>query len=280
MYMPSIRNKEFPLSMISIALTVIVTVASVIFTAKFVGPIPLTINSTVSQKQNLFTSSGESQIDTIPDQAEVSLGISVNKATVADAQDEANQVINSINEKLKKMGIDKEDIKTQNYSIYPEYGTSKRNLLRAVGEDDDFFIEDEPTSERKIIGYNVSANLRVKVTDFDKLNSVIDMAADEGANQVGGIQFSLSQDKEDELKEQARKEAIEDAKNNAKELAKLSGVKLGKVVDVNERTGGSSMMYAKTEMMAMDSQGGRAPTNLEPGSTTYEYSVSLSYETL
>lgn len=228
---------------------------------KFVGPIPLSISSTVAQKQNLFTSTGEAEIETIPDQAEVSLGINVQQATVALAQDEANGVINSISERLKSMGIKKEDIKTQNYSIYPDYNYND--------------------GDRKISGYRVTANLAVKLTDFEKLNAVIDMATAEGANQVGGINFSLSKEREDELKKQAREEAIEDAKNSAEELARLSGVKLGKVVDVSESRSGSYPvpMYAKAEVMMMDAAGGEA-TSVEPGSATYSYSVTLSYETL
>lgn len=260
MFIPSIQNKEFVIKLLSIALTAGVTVATIIFTAKFVGPIPLTINSTVSQKQNLFTSVGKSEIETVPNQAEVTLGINVAKLTVILAQDEANQVINSVSEKLRAMGIKKEDIKTQNYSIYLDYS----------------FEGDQRTPS----GYRVTNNLRVKVKDFDNLNAVIDMATEEGINQVGGIQFSLSKDKEAELKKQARKEAIEDAKDSAQELAKLSGVRLGRVVDASESGVGGPIMYAKSEMMAMDSQGGRAPTNLEPGNTTYEYNVVLSYETL
>jgi len=228
---------------------------------KFVGPVPLSISSTVAQKQNLFMSTGEAELETIPDEASVSLGISVEQPTVALAQDEANRVINSISERLKSMGINKEDIKTQNYSIYPDYNYENGN--------------------RDINGYRVTANLAVKLTDFEKLNAVIDMATAEGANQVGGINFSLSKEKEAELKKQAREDAIADAKDSAQELARLSGVKLGKVVDVSEyRNGGGPIPFlARSEMALMDS-GVAEPTSVEPGSTTYSYTVTLSYETL
>jgi uncharacterized protein len=256
------QNKPFLIRLLSIVILTGVGAFTLLMVFKFVGPVPLSISSTVSQKQNLFTSTGEAELETIPDEASVSLGINVEKPTVALAQDEANRVINSISERLKAMGIDKEDIKTQNYSIYPDYNYND--------------------GDRKISGYRVTANLAVKLTDFDKLNAVIDMATAEGANQVGGINFSLSKEKEDELKKKARVEAIEDAKNSAEELARLSGVKLGKVVDVNESQGGRypQPYFSGAKLMAMDAVAESAPTNIEPGGATYSYSVTLSYETL
>jgi uncharacterized protein YggE len=254
-------NKSFLSRLISIVVLTGAGAFTLLMVFKFVGPVPLSISSTVSQKQNLFTSSGTAELETIPDEASVSLGINVKQSSVAQAQDEANRVINSISDRLKSMGIDKEDIKTQNYSINPDY--------------------DYNNGDRKITGYRVTANLRVKLTDFNKLNTVIDMATSEGANQVGGVNFSVSTEKQKELKKEARKEAIDDAKESAEELARLSGVRLGKVVDVNESRGGSPRpYYGGAEMMMMDSVAKAAPTSIEPGSATYSYSVTLSYETL
>jgi uncharacterized protein YggE len=256
------QTKTFLIRLLSIVILTGVGAITLLAVFRVVGPIPLSVSSTVTQKMNLFTSTGTAEIETIPDQAEVSLGINVNQPTVAFAQDEANRVTNAISERLKSMGVEDGDIQTQNYSIYPEYNYENDN--------------------RNIIGYRVTANLRVKVTDFDKLNAIIDMATAEGANQVGGVNFSLSKEKEDELKNQAREEAIADAKESAQELSRLSGVKLGKVVDVQESQGGGYPMpyYAKSEMMMMDAAGGGNETSVEPGSATYTYNVTLSYETL
>lgn len=240
-------------------------VVTLVTVMRFFGPLPLSINSTVSQKASLFISEGKSEIEVVPDEARVSLGINIQRNTVGPAQEEANRVINAITERLSELGIDKEDVKTSNYSIYPNYDYTNGN--------------------NRIIGYNINSNLEITVSDFDKLNSVIDLATAEGANQVGGVQFALSNEKEDELKKQARQEAIKDAQESAQELARLSGIKLGKVVDVSEsRLDGWSVspMYRATEvMMNKDAYGagGEQLTSIEPGSTTYSYLVSLSYET-
>lgn len=253
-------NKTFLLNLLSVIILAGAGMASTVLVSRLLGPLPLSINSTVSQKQNLFTSTGESEIVTVPDQVGVTLGVNVNSPTVGSAQADANNVINSISENLKELGIKSEDIKTQNYSIYPDY--------------------DYNSGTQRIRGYIVNANLLVKLTDFNQLNTVIDMATAQGANQVGGINFSLSKEKEAELKKQARKEAIADAKESAEELARLGGVRLGKVVDVYESQGSMpAPKYARElSVMSADAMGGE--TAIEPGSATYNYTVTLSYETL
>lgn len=239
----------------------IITVGAGIWITKFTGPVPISVTQTLTEKQGTFNAMGDAEISAVPDQAEISLGIDIQQSTVAAAQDEANQVINDITSALKKMGVDEEDIQTQSYQVYPDY--------------------DYSTEKSRIIGYRVSTRILVKLTDFEQLNQVIDTATSLGANQVGGVNFSLSENKQEELRKQARQEAIAEAKDNAQELAKLAGVKLGKVVNVIESEGGNTPqpLYARAEMAAMD-EGGMKPTQLEPGTETYTYSVTLNYETL
>jgi len=245
-----------------IALGLTFSVLGVVAISRVVGPLPLSVTSTVTQKQSTFDVTGESKITTVPDKAVVSLGISVNESTVKAAQDKANTIINNINAELGKLSIDKKDIKTDNYSLYPNY--------------------DYSNGAQRITGYNVNANLSVSITDFAKLNQAVDAATNVGANQVGGITFTLSDDKRKEVENEARKEAIENAKAKAQELSGLAGMKLGKIVNVYE-TPQYDGIYAK-DMMAAAPQalgsGGGAPTNIEPGSTTFNFTVTLSYETL
>lgn len=255
--------KSFLFKLIAVVVLTGAGAVTLVTVMRFTGPLPLSINSTISQKETLFVSQGQSELEVVPDEARVSLGISVQMATVAPAQERANQVINSITARLAELGIEKEDIKTSNYSIYPNY--------------------DYSAGTNRIIGYNISSNLEVTISDFEKLNSVIDIATSEGANQVGGVQFTLSKEKEAELKKEARQEAIKDAQESAQELARLSGIRLGRVVDVVESRNDLwpvMPMYRGAElMMAKDAGGAIEQTSIEPGSTTYTYSVSLSYET-
>lgn len=244
------------------AATVFIGIATLILTTKLVGPIPLTLSQTVAEKQSTFDVQGESEISVIPDNAEITLGIDIRSASIASAQDQANQTINSIREGLAALGIEKKDIKTENYSVYPDY--------------------DYQNPSRRILGYTVNTSIRVSVKDFEKLNMIIDNATAAGANQVGGIQFTLSPEKEKEVKKQARQEAITMAKENAQELSTLAGMKLGKIVNVAETPQQEFFPYmARGGSLAEVNQGMEADaTKIEPGSTQYTYRVTLSYETL
>lgn len=239
--------------------TVVVATLSIVITARFAGPLPISVNQTVAQQEQPFMASGSAQIEAVPDQAEVSLGIFANGSSVEAVQSEANQIISAITQELRNLGIDSSDIQTSNYSISPSYDFSR--------------------DRQEISGYQVSANLNVSVTDFEVLSQAIDAATRLGANQVGGIQFSLSQELQDELRIQAREEAIQDAKENARELARLAGLELGRVINVSESRANQPdypMPYLARAEAVSDSG---APTPVEPGSTEYSYQVTLSYET-
>jgi uncharacterized protein YggE len=111
---------------------------------------------------------------------------------------------------------------------------------------------------------------------------VIDAATALGANQVGGIQFTLSDEKTKQIKQEARAKAIEDAKQNAMELSRLSGVKLGRVVNVIEgQQYNDPRPYMSMDKAFATAEGaGGEPTNIQPGTTNYTYTVTLEYETL
>lgn len=255
--------KNLPTLFVQAALVATATVLAIVIVSKFVSPIPFSINQTTVQKDKAFVASGKSSVSTQPDKAEINLGISRKESDIKSAQNNANNIINSLTKQLTDLGINKNDIKTQSYSIYPNYDYQKQG--------------------QNIIGYSVDITLNVSLKEdqFEKLSKVVDLATAAGVNQISGIQFTLSEQKEKEVRKQAREEAIADAKANAEELARLSGVKLGKVINVNEAQTGEMPvpMMAKAADIGMGSAGG-SPTNIQPGSTQYAYSVTLSYETL
>lgn len=236
---------------------------------KVLGPLPLSITQTTTNKMSTFDVVGDGEVTTAPDRAQISVGIQSNESTVQKAQDKGNQVITKMKQDLIAMGVDQADIKTINYSLYPSY--------------------DYQGGGQKITGYNLNVNMQVQVKDFTKINQVVDTATADGANQIGGVTFTLSDAKRHEVENQVREQAIKAAKDKADTLSKLSGVRLGKIVNVTESAGSNSARpYPMMAAKALDSSaagygGGVAqgtPTNVEPGSTTFTMSVTLSYETL
>ena len=227
---------------------------------RFVGPIPFSVTQTTTEKKATFDVDGEGKVTAIPDTAEINLGIQVNKPTVEAAQKEANEKINKITDELKKLGIEEKFIKTINYSLYPEY---------------------DYRAGQKIVGYNVNITLKIKVKDFDKINQVIDTATSLGANQIGNLSFTIDDEKLEELKMEARKQAIEKAKKKAKEIANAAGLKLGRIVNISESTPSNS--YYPSPLLRKTDIGGigeEQKTGIQPGESEITVSIILSYETL
>ncbi|MBI3485554.1 SIMPL domain-containing protein [Candidatus Daviesbacteria bacterium] len=225
---------------------------------KLAGPIPFTISSVVTNKSNTFDVSGEGKATVKPDIALISLGVSATAPTAKAAQDQMNLNINKVSDAVKKLGVEAKDIQTQNYNINPIY-------------DNGSFIG----SSQKITGYSADTNLSVKVRNLDTANKVLDAATVAGANQIGGISFEV----EDRAKaeSEARTKAVAQAKQKAAQASQIAGFRLGRVINYSEGFNGGIVRPLGAAKADMASQ---APTQIEPGSSEIDITVTLSYEIL
>ncbi|MBI5123396.1 SIMPL domain-containing protein [Candidatus Roizmanbacteria bacterium] len=230
-----------------------------IFTKVF-GPLPFSVNSVTTTKTNLFTIEGTGEATAVPDTALISLGVNKEAATVEIAQNQVNQIINQITADLKKLGIEDKNIKTINYSVNPNY---------------DNFV-----GSQRINGYSVSANIEARIKPIEKANQAISIATKDGATQVGGVQFVLNDETKKKLEDKARIEAIKTAKTKAQSLANAAGIRLRKIVDVQENNS-NAVPQPMFRTMTLDKGAGQAvpPTELNPGENKISITISLSYET-
>jgi len=216
---------------------------------KFNISLPLSMISTVTNKNDVFSVTGEGKVTAKPDTAQITLGVIIHGSTVTQVQSDANKTMNKITDDLKSLGLTEKDIKTTNYSLQPDYNYE--------------------TGSQTITGYSANISLLVKVRDFQKINSVIDKATADGANQVGGLSFIV--DDPTPFEDQARQMAISNAKKKAQTLASQAGLNLGRVINVVENQQAQPRpMYAPAP---------NVPTQVEPGSTEIIMDVTLTYET-
>lgn len=217
---------------------------------------------------NVISFEGKGEISAKPDLATISLTIRDNQKEMTVAQANVTTKETSVLAFLEKSGIEKKDIKTEGYNSYPkyDYGTPCYGgygiPCRAV--------------EPKIIGYEVSESITVKVRDLTKAGEVVKGIGDIGVTEVSGPNFSI--EKEEELKAQARKMAIDEAKEKAKILSRDLGVSLVRVVNFSEN-GNTPMMYGG--MMAKDAVVTKevAPSpELPTGENKITSNVTITYE--
>lgn len=208
-----------------------------------------------SMRSSEFSVIGEGKVDVRPDVATVSVGVTVNNAaTVEEAQRQMNEVNNKIVAAMNTLKIPKSDIRTSDYSIYPNYGVSGQ----------------------QITGYNGNVSVQITVHDPAMVSQVIEQATVAGANQINSTQFTVEHP--EKYREMAREKAIANAKEQAQKLSKDLGIKLGRIVNLVESSdygAGPQPYYAADMARGMGGGGGPA---VEPGSQTITSVVTLYYE--
>lgn len=204
---------------------------------------------------------GRGEIVAVPDIATLNFGVQTGRQKTADgAMQILTEKMTKVMEALDSVGVKENDVRTQNLSLNPSYDW---NEGRRVDE-----------------GYEANQSLVVKVRDLDKISDVLDAAVKAGANQAGSVNFTI--DDPENLRAEARAEAIKNAKEKAEKLAADLGVTLGRMQGFWEEQGYNEPMYART--MMMDSAeggygGGGAPVAppLPAGEQEVVITVNLTY---
>jgi len=237
--------------------TIFVLIAVSLFVLIFKA-VPLSLNVVTTTNNTLFTATGTGEATAVPDTAQFTLGVTKTASTVQQAKEQMTQAANKIITDLKTLGVEDKNIKTVDYQVNPNYDT---------------------TSGAQITGYTVTQTLQVSITPIEKANQAVDKATADGANQVSSLIFTLTDAEKQQLEDKARSEAIQNAKQQAQKLASQTGVRLGRIINVQQGGGQTPFPY---EAAALSTQG-KAVDNrstLTPGENTVTVTVILSYETL
>jgi uncharacterized protein YggE len=196
--------------------------------------------------QHSIVVSGNGAVATVPDRAQLSLGVS-SDAKTASAVLRANAAeMTRVIAAVKAQGIAAADIRTEFVSLSPRYTPN--------GED--------------IAGYTAANSVNVTLRRLDKTGGVIDAAVDAGANQISGP--NLSRSDQTALYRQALRAAIANAKAKAQTIAHASGLHLRRITDVAE-SGGPAPVPETAKV-------GVAPsTPVEPGTQVVEATVTVTF---
>jgi uncharacterized protein YggE len=230
---------------------------------------------TLKQAQYMYsgptsiTVRGEGEIFATPDTATFSFGVESKEADATTAQNKASETMEAVISYLKESGVEEKDIKTEYYNLTPRYEYPEVVCTS-------FYCP--PQGEPKLVGYQVSQTVSVKLRDRSKAGDIISGVGNRGATNVSGLSFTI--DDPDAYKAQAREEAIKDAKGKAEVLAKTLGARLVRMNGYWEDEGGYPIPYGMGG--AMDAvQSKMMPeraAELPVGENTIVSRVSISYE--
>ena len=217
---------------------------------------PTTINQAAQPPLRTVSVSGAGTAYLVPDIAYIYVGVHTEKPSASDAVTENNEQTQTMIEALRDFGIDAKDIRTTNFSIWPQ---ERYDPLTGT-----------PTGEKT---YVVDNTVYVTVRDLDKLGDLLDTVVAAGANTVNSIQFDVA-DKDEALKD-ARAEAVKDAAEKAKELADAAGVQLGEVQTIG--------FFDNVSYPIFEGKGGgaadvaQAAVPIQPGQLTFTVTVNVTY---
>ena len=215
---------------------------------------------------NSISVTGEGESVAVPDIATFYFTVSSDGKTASAAQELVTTKMDAILLELKNQGIEEKDIKTTDYSVFPKYRYETKMMMSP------------PISGRQVSdGYTANHSITVKVRDTEKAGTLLALVGEKGATYVSGLSFDI--DDRDALIDEARAEAIKDAKDKAKILSRELGVKLVRVVSFYDNTGGGSTPYYAEGMGGdmIKSSSAPAPT-IPAGENKIKITVSITYE--
>ena len=211
---------------------------------------------------------GEGEVFAIPDIAQISFSVNAKEDTAGNAITKSAEKMNAMVKYLKDNGVEDKDIKTQAYNLNPryEYPDTRCNEWGCP-----------PSGEPKLIGYEVTQTIGVKIRDLSKVGMFIAGLGEQGVTNVSGPSFTIDDDST--LKADARKQAIEDARAKANVLAGELGVRIVRMTGYWEEQsypmpygiGGGEGMVAAYDMKA-------AAPEIPAGENTITSRVNVSYE--
>ncbi len=208
------RSKQVLIGIVAVMMIAAATVGAVGLPAQEVKAAPPQQSSETSRT---VTVTGYGSAYGAPDIVMVGLGVSIANADVKAAMDESTARMNAVMEALQAAGVAPEDIRTDQFSIYQDYGP-----VPFGGE------QAEPL-------YRVSVGVTVTVRETAKVGELLATAVDAGANMVNYIQFDIAD--RAALEAEARDLAVADARVRAELLAKAFGLAVGEPLTITEGGG-------------------------------------------
>jgi uncharacterized protein len=196
---------------------------------------------------------GTGSVQAKPDTAIVNIGVTTEDGNAQNAVTLNTAATGKVITELAAAAIEKKDIKTSNFSVYPQYRT-------------------EGADKHQVVTYRVSNTVTVTIHDLDKVGNVLTKVVAAGSNQISGPNFSVS-DPEKYLSE-ARKKAVENAMAKASTYASAAGLKLGSVLAMIEEDSSAPIFTARFAGIAKS----EGPVPIEAGEESLHAQILLVIE--
>ena len=170
-----------------------------------------------------------------------------------------NEGMSNLIEKVKKFGIDEDDIQTQRVSVY-----QREEYLR----DDDGW-----SGEVREGQWRASNSIEITLREVDRASELATLLSEAGAVDMYGPRLTVDSQGRQIAEKKLMTEAVEDARESAEIMAEAADKKLGEVVKIAES---EVSRIVGLESMMSSSRAGGVP--IETGSSEISKSVVVVFE--
>jgi hypothetical protein len=214
-----------------------------------------------------LTTQGLAEAEVEPDLATLSVAAQTERPKAADAVAENTRVAQALVQEIRGFGIEPKDIRTISVTLAPVYTEERDPQGRVL--------------RRVLKGYLARNGLEVRVRDMAKAGPLARALMDKGANQFGGIRFSLADEQPVRLQLKAR--AAAQALAKARAMAEPLGVRLGRVLAIGQEqdevaSPRRARMAAAAPMALEADAAAQAAIPVEPGVITLVENLSVTWE--
>jgi len=199
--------------------------------------------------------SGEAKSTIEADMAVLSLGIVQQAKTPLAVREAVTAAADKVISSLLAIGVEKKQIRTSNFSIYPQY-------------------DERPGKQNIITGYKGEAIITVSLDDTALVAQAVETSVASGANEIRSLDYRKKN--EDALRVEMLKQAVTNAMDKAAAMAETLGRKLGKAISVEEQ--GYSMRAPDTRAFLAKSMSVGAQEAFSPGSIEVNASIVVVFE--
>jgi uncharacterized protein len=219
------------------------------------GYAQMTEQSGTAPKTPTIQVTGTGSVRAKPDLATIGVGVATEDVNAQNAVARNSAATVKVISELEAAGVEKKDLQTANFSVYPNY----RN---------------DSSGRPQSVTFRASNTINVTIRDLGKAGEILNRVVAAGSNQINGPMFSVSEP--EKYLNEARKKAVENAMEKAAAYAGAAGLKLGAVLSIAEGSAPAQVYNHRGAVFAAASAA--PPPPVEAGEETIGASVSLAIE--
>ncbi|HXG07143.1 MAG TPA: SIMPL domain-containing protein [Nitrososphaera sp.] len=218
--------------------------------------------------QSIVSTSGTATLKVTPDKVSVTIGVETRGETAEEAAAANAELMDNVLEAMRGLGIDEHQISTSWYNIWPVYEQTSPPCIAI------YPMPPECESKAEITGYAASNSVIVTLDADEDVGRVIDVAVAAGATNVNSAHFFISNERQEEIRQELIAKAIANARSRADKAAEAVNMEITGVKSISLNEVYFPIFYRELAQTAED---GSSLTPILPGQQEISMTVQVIF---